>query len=148
MEYVPVATASELNLLLGKESRFNDFVYSYEKETVEMLKQNFTLSDSLYLWVHDGDTFAGFVSCDKDWWEADSFFLREIFIDLSYQGRGIGTELGRRCMQHAKAHGATTLVTQTAFDNIPMQHLCTSLGFVPWENPHWDAGITYKLLLK
>jgi GNAT superfamily N-acetyltransferase len=95
--------------------------------------------------VSDEGKFVGFVSCDRDWWEDNRFFLREIFVSPDYQGQGVGRYLMQRCIDHARAHGAVELVTQTAYENIPMQQLCEKSGFVRWNNPQWTEGITYKL---
>jgi RimJ/RimL family protein N-acetyltransferase len=146
--YRELATSDELNILFGKESCYKDFCYRYDEDTVNLLKKNFSLVDSLYLFALQDDVFAGFVSCDIDWWEPKSFFLREIFVGSKYQGNHIGTTLVQKCIDHAKKHGAHTLVTQTAYENIPMQKLCISFGFTKWENPRWKEGITYKLPLK
>ena len=39
-----------------------------------------------------------------------------------------------------------TIVTETAFENSPMQTLCSKFDFKEWNNPQWKEGITYKLL--
>ncbi len=148
MNYESVTSKSDIDQLLGKKSQYGDFEYSYGNETISLLKNNFDLPDSLYLLVKDGEKFAGFVSCDRDWWEDNCFFLREIFVDETYQGQGIGRELMARCVDHAQKRNALILVTQTAFENIPMQKLCESFGFQKWDNPRWQEGITYKLFLK
>ncbi len=141
----PITDITTIRTLLGKSSQYQDFVYVYQGDTIELLERNFTLPDSLYLMVTDTDTFVGFVSCDRDWWEENRFFLREIFVSPDYQGQGVGSYLMNRCINHARAHYALELVTQTAFENIPMQQLCEKNGFVRWPNPQWSEGITYKL---
>lgn len=148
IEYHNVTGAGQLDALLGKSSHHNDFVYKYELETINLLKRYFEQTNSLYLFATESDVFAGFVSCDSDWWEEKSFFLRELFVDPGFQSIGIGSSLVQRCIDHASKHGATTLVTQTAFANFPMQKLCESANFERWENPRWNKGITYKLSLK
>lgn len=72
-------------------------------------------------------------------------FIREVFVDPSFQKLGIGKALMGRCIEHAKSKKATGVVTETAFSNSPMQKLCEKLGFVEWENPRWKEGVTYKL---
>ncbi len=141
----PITDVAALETLLGKSSQYQDFVYVYQGDTIELLERNFTLPDSLYLMVTDNGVFVGFVSCDRDWWEDNRFFLREIFISPDYQGKGVGSYLMQRCIDHARTHGAVELVTQTAVENIPMQQLCEKNGFVRWSNPQWTEGITYKL---
>lgn len=142
--YRQVATRDQLNTLVGKSSRYKDFWYQYDVETVNLLQANFSLPNGLYLFTECDSEFAGFVSCDIDWWEPGAFFLRELFVSPEYQGQRIGTTLVQRCVEHAKKNGADTLVTQTAFENVPMQTLCESLGFTQWKNPRWGEGITYK----
>lgn len=145
--YKIIEDISDLDQLLGKTSTYNEFVYTYDQKTVDLLKKNFTLPDSLYLLAQESGAFAGFVSCDRDWWENNCFFLREIFVAPAYQGQGIGNSMALRCVEHARHNSADTLVTQTAYENIPMQRLCEQLGFVAWDNPQWSEGITYKLTL-
>ncbi len=63
-----------------------------------------------------------------------------------FQQRGIGLELMQRCIAHAKKMDAMGVVTETAFENIPMQKLCAKCRFTEWKNPQWKEGITYKIL--
>ncbi len=145
--YQNLTTTDELDILLGKESRYKDFHYLYETETIDLLKRNFTLVNGLYLFALHDAAFAGFVSCDTDWWEPNCFFLRELFVSPDFQGQKIGFTLVQKCIDHAKLHNAEKLITQTAHENIPMQTLCESFGFKKWDNPRWDDGINYKLSL-
>lgn len=147
ISYQELKSVDEIDILLGKESSYLDFCYRYEIDTINLLKNNFQLEDSLYLFALENEQFAGFVSCDRDWWEPNSFFLRELFVSPEQQGKHIGSTLIQKCIDHAKARNSKMLVTQTAHENIPMQRICESFGFKSWENPHWDGGITYKLSL-
>ena len=88
----------------------------------------------------------GFCSIDRGWWEDNFFFIREILVDPNFLKMGIGRQLMSQCLEHAKSKKALGVVTETAFDNFPMQKLCEKLGFVRWENPQWKEGITYKLI--
>ncbi|MBI4121842.1 MAG: GNAT family N-acetyltransferase [Parcubacteria group bacterium] len=132
----------EIEFLRDKAS----FNYTYDKATINSLKKHFALKDSLYLLAKNGDEFVAFCSTDKGWWEDNFFFLREILVDPKFQKLGLGKQLMSRCIEHAKAKGALGVVTETAFDNAPMQTLCAKSGFTKWENPQWKEGITYKLL--
>jgi ribosomal protein S18 acetylase RimI-like enzyme len=67
-------------------------------------------------------------------------------VDPHYQNLGAGKELMSRCIEHAQSKKAIGVVTETDFNNIPMQQLCEKLGFEKWNNPNWTSGITYKLL--
>ncbi len=146
MDFSPIQSANELEVLLGKSSQYQDFTYTYDQATINLLKKNFTLKDSLYLIAQDGEKFAAFCAIDRDWWEENYFFLREIFVDQEFQKQGIGEKIMAQCIEHARQKGATGIVTETAFENIPMQKLCEKSGFQKWENPQWKEGITYKLI--
>lgn len=129
--------------ILRNRSSFN---YTYDEPTIELLKNNFRLKDSLYLIAREGDRFVAFCSTDRDWWEDNYFFIREILVDPEFQKQGVGEEIMSRCIAHAKAKGASGVVTETAFENVPMQKLCAKFNFEKWENPRWEEGVTYKLI--
>jgi len=132
----------EIYFLKDKQS----FNYTYDKATMDSLKKHFKLKDSLYLVAKKEKQFVGFCSIDRGWWEKNFFFIREILVDPNFLKMGIGKELMRQCIEHAKNKKALGVVTETAFDNFPMQKLCEKSGFVKWENPEWKEGITYKLI--
>jgi len=134
--------ASEIDLLRGKSS----FNYTFDNVTIDSLKKHFALNDSLYLVAKKGVEFAGFCSLDRDWWEENFFFIREILVDPNFQKLGIGKTLMGRCIEHARNKKALGVVTETAFENSPMQSLCEKLGFQQWDNPRWKEGLTYKLI--
>ncbi len=132
----------QIELLRDKAS----FNYTYDKPTIDLLKKNFKLKDSLYLLAEQNNEFVGFCSADRDWWEDNFFFIREILVDPNFQKLGIGKEFMVRCIEHAKSKGTVGVVTETDSKNMPMQKLCEALHFQPWKNPRWKDGITYKLL--
>lgn len=135
---------NEIEILRGKSS----FNYTYDNVTIDLLKKNFKLKDSLYILAKQNNEFVVFCSIDKDWWEDNYFFIREILVDPNFQKLGVGEELMNRCIEHAKHKGIIGVITETDFDNSPMQNLCTKLNFIKWENPKWNEGITYKLIFK
>ena len=147
IKYSVITEPNNIDVLQGKTSQFKNFNVAYDEVTLNYLKTHLADEDSLYLIAKECDTFAGFCSVDLDWWEENYFFLREIFVQPTFQQRGIGLELMQRCIAHAKKMGAAGIVTETAFENVPMQKLCMKCGFQQWENPRWKEGITYKLLL-
>lgn len=148
ISYKKVLDAAEIDVLLGKASTFANLHYKYDQETVDMLKKYFTRPDSFYSIVRDGEQFVAFCSTDSDWWEPQYFFLREIFVMPEYQGQQIGEKLMRDSIQHAKEQGAEGIVTETAFENVPMQKLCERCSFKQWENPQWKDGVTFKLMFR
>lgn len=142
ISYSIIKEAGEIEILRNKAS----FNYTYDQATIESLKKHFALKDSLYILAKNNGKFAAFCSTDRDWWEDNYFFIREILVDLGYQKHYIGSELMKQCIEHAKKQGAIGVVTETAFENIPMQKLCAKFGFQKWDNPQWKKGITYKLM--
>lgn len=139
-----IADEKEIEFLRDKSS----FNYTYDNATIDSLKKHFALQDSLYLLAKKGGEFAAFCSIDRDWWEDNFFFIREILVDPDFQKLGLGKQLMSKCIEHAKSKGAVGVITETAFENFPMQTLCEKLGFIKWKNPQWKEGITYKLLFK
>ena len=137
-----ISDENEIEYLRDKSS----FNYTYDQLTIDSLKRLFKLKDSLYLLAKSGDEFVGFCSIDRDWWEDNYFFLREILVNPNFQKLGIGQQLMEQCIKHANDNGATGVVMETANDNLPMQNLCEKLYFKKWENPQWKEGITYKLV--
>lgn len=131
----------EIEMLNGRQS----FKYTYDDVTMGSLRQHYLLKDSLYLLAKDGEKFVAFCTIDRGWWEDNYFFIREILVDPIYQNLGLGKKLMQRCIAHAQQKGARGVVTETAYDNLPMQNLCERLGFEKWNNPQWQDGVTYKL---
>jgi GNAT superfamily N-acetyltransferase len=134
----------EIEFLRDKQS----FNYAFDKTTIDSLKKHFLLKDSLYLLAKKGEKFAAFCSIDRGWWEDNFFFIREILVDPNFQKFGIGSELMGKCIEHARNMNAKGVITETAFENYPMQKLCEKLGFKKWENPQWKEGITYKQMFQ
>ena len=122
------------------------FNYTYNQEEIDSLKKHFALKDSLYVLAKNKEKFAGFCSIDRNWWEDNYFFLRQILVDPAFRNLNIGSEVMNRCIDHAKKMGSTGVVTETAFENTPMQQLCKKFNFKEWANPQWKEGITYKIV--
>jgi predicted N-acetyltransferase YhbS len=140
--YHKITTEKKIEFLRDKSS----FNYTYDKATIDSLKKHFQLKDSLYLLAKKGTEFVAFCSIDRGWWEDNFFFIREILVDPNFQKLGIGKELMSKCIEHAKIKEAVGVVTETAFENLPMQKLCAKFHFEKWDNPQWKKGITYKLI--
>lgn len=142
INYSTIKGVEEIEILRDKPS----FNYTYDQAKIESLKKHFNLKDSLYILAKNKKEFAAFCSIDRTWWENNYFFIREILVDPHFQKQNIGSEILSRCIGHAKKKGAKGIVTETAFENIPMQKLCAKFGFQKWDNPQWKEGITYKLV--
>ncbi len=143
LKFFTICTQEEVEILRDRVS----FNYRFDSSTIELLKKNLELENSLYLLVKRGEDFTAFCSVDQDWWEENHFFIREILVAPEFHKKGIGEDLMKKCIDHARKKGAFAIVTETDFANIPMVHLCKKLGFLQWENPQWNEGLTFKLML-
>lgn len=140
---------SDMDILKWKSSKYQDLIIKYKEyddDTINFLKRHFDNSENLYLMAKIWDNFAWFCSIDSEWWEDNYFFIREIFIEPKFQKHGLWKDLMKVCIDHAKTKRSVWVITQTAFENIPMQKLCEKLWFQKWDNPLWKEGITYKLI--
>jgi len=146
--FAEIKDENEIDILRNRSSKYKDFIYKYEQPVIDLLKKNFKLRDSYYLIAKQNDNFVAFCSTDRDWREKGFFMIREIIVDPAFQKQGIGEKIIKMCIEHAKEKKARGVVTETAFENIPMQKLCEKLGFKKWDNSEWKDGITYKLILK
>lgn len=146
IKYSTITEKGDIDVLQGKTAQYRSLHIQYDDETLQYLKDHLYDADSLSLMAKENDVFAGFCSIDSNWWEKGYFFLREIFVEPTLHQQGIGKELMKRCIAHAQTCGANGVVTETAFENVPMQKLCNKFGFEEWKNPEWKEGITYKLL--
>jgi GNAT superfamily N-acetyltransferase len=146
MTFSIITDGQEIEILRNVTSGYKNFVYRYDEETLNLLKKNLKYESSLYIVAKQDGNFVAFCSADPEWRENNYLFIREIFVKQDFQKQKIGEILIKKCIDHAKQKRATGLVTETAFENIPMQKLCAKLGFEKWDNSHWGKGITYKLL--
>ena len=81
------------------------------------------------LWVaEDGDNLLGFA---WSWVCGDLWFLAQLFVDPAQQGRGIGNELLKRTLEHARKSGATHKVLITFTFNRVSQGLYMRHGLYP-----------------
>ena len=139
--YSIIKDVKELQILEWRDS----FGYSYDDTLMRLLTKYFAWNKSLYILVKSWSEFVAFCSVDIDWYEDDYFFLREILVDKKFQWSQIGSDLIKKALEHARLHGARGIVTETAFDNIPMRKLCEKSWFLEWDNLEWKEGITYKI---
>src|SRR5260370_17844467 len=92
--------------------------------------QLFSLSDDPDgLWVaEDADQILGFAF---SWVCGDFWFLAELFVSPGNQGRGIGSELLKRTLQHGKKTGAANKALITFTFNTVSQGLYIRHGLLP-----------------
>src|SRR6202163_2819251 len=92
--------------------------------------QSFSLKDDPNgLWVaEDADEILGFA---WSWVCGDLWFLAQLFVSPGQQGRGIGNELIRRTLEHARKSGAANKALITFTFNTVSQGLYIRHGLFP-----------------
>ncbi|SDA85452.1 GNAT family N-acetyltransferase [Mesorhizobium qingshengii] len=92
--------------------------------------QSFSLKDDAAgLWVaQDADEILGFA---WSWVCGDLWFLAQLFVSPGHQGSGIGNELLKRTLEHARQSGATSKALITFSFNTVSQGLYIRHGLFP-----------------
>jgi predicted GNAT family acetyltransferase len=107
--------------------------------------QLFSLKDDPEgLWVAEADgEIAGFA---LSWVCGELWFLAELFVAPSHQGRGVGNELLARTFEHARKAGATNKSLITFTFNIVSQGLYIRHGLLP-RLPIYLVNVTRDALI-
>lgn len=146
MNIIQVQNKSELDILKNKKSSFEGLKFEFSEKYIQSLKDNLDLKNSVQLIAKDAENFCGYLSgYEHEFWPS-FLYLRELFINPNYQGKGIGSKLLTEFLEKAKKLNLKGSITQTEFENIPAQKLYEKIGFVKIENKEWNEGITYELL--
>jgi ribosomal protein S18 acetylase RimI-like enzyme len=97
------------------------------------------------LWVaEEGDEILGFA---WSWACGDLWFLAQLFVSPSHQGRGIGNELLKRTFDHAEKSGAAERVLITFTFNTVSQGLYIRNGFFP-RFPIYNFNVARERLME
>jgi len=107
--------------------------------------QSFSLRDDPDgLWVaEDAGEIFGFAF---SWVCGDLWFLAELFVTPGHQGRGIGRELLKRTLDHARKRGATNRALITFTFNSVSQGLYIRHGMFP-RLPIYNFNVARELLM-
>ena len=87
------------------------------------------------LWVaQDGDQVVGWLSYSSFYGRPayDSTCEVSIYLATEHRGRGLGTQLLKRCIEHAPKIGVTTLLGLIFAHNDPSLRLFEKMGFSRW----------------
>ncbi len=107
--------------------------------------QSFSLKDDAGgLWVaEDADEILGFA---WSWVCGDLWFLAQLFVSPARQGRGIGNELLKRALEHARKSGAVKKALITFTFNTVSQGLYIRHGLFP-RFPIYNFSVARDLLM-
>jgi len=107
--------------------------------------QSFSLNDDPHgLWVaEEDDQILGFA---WSWVCGDMWFLAQLFVSPSHQGRSIGTELIKRTLEHAETSNARNKVLITFAFNKVSQGLYIRHGLFP-RFPIYSVGVAREHLV-
>jgi ribosomal protein S18 acetylase RimI-like enzyme len=107
--------------------------------------QSFSLKDDAGgLWVaEDADEILGFA---WSWVCGDLWFLAQLFVSPGHQGRGIGNELLKRTLEHARKSGAANKALITFSFNTVSQGLYIRHGLFP-RFPIYNFSVARDLLV-
>lgn len=70
----------------------------------------------------DGEVAGAVFGCMEQWYEGMEYNLREIFIDVGKQGRGLGTSLMKALEEGIRAEGGENILLFTARDTPAYQY--------------------------
>ena len=82
----------------------------------------------LLIAIHAGE-IVGFAQAAHRVGEGSPWMFSHLIVHPEYQKRGIATELCKACMAHAKANGATVLLSETHLDNVRSIAFHNAFGF-------------------
>lgn len=107
--------------------------------------QMFSLKDAPDgLWVaEDGDAILGFA---WSWVCGDVWFLAQLFVDPAQQGRGIGNELLKLTLEHARKSGAVHKALITFTFNRVSQSLYIRHGLFPRMPIYFFGGASERVM--
>jgi len=107
--------------------------------------QLFSLEDDADgLWVaEDADQILGFAF---SWVSGDLWFLAELFVSPAHQGHGIGNELLKRTLDHARKAGTANKALITFTFNTVSQGLYIRHGMFP-RLPIYNLSVTREVLM-
>lgn len=146
IEYFQILDKNELALLRGRSAGFENLKFSFSDSYIEKLAALFDLNNYIQLFAKDSETgeIVGYIAA-AEILEKNYITIAELFVEPTYQTKGIGVELVSRIIKFGKKKNLNGAMTQTEFENIPAQKLYEKIGFVKINNPAWKEGITYKL---
>ena len=98
----------------------------------QFLRERFTKNDAVIYIAYLNKTPIGFTQLyplHSSVSMKGMYLLNDLYIDIDYRGKGVGTLLIEKAKQLCKEKGLKGLAIQTAYDN-PAQQLYKRLGFV------------------
>ena len=121
---------------------------AYATDDLEQLTATYQAPTDTFLVAEENGKVIG--TCGVKAESPHTAILRRLFVDSSYRGRGIGTQLLKEALQFCRDRGFQEIVIRTSTRMEQAIRLCCSLGFQ--EEGQWSLGpvtlVRYRLRLK
>lgn len=135
----------ELDILSGKRAKYENLSFGFSPEYLDRLKTILNDEHAYQLFVKDEQgNFLGYIASAETIFP-EYLFISELFVDPLAQGKGVGSALVQKAIEFGKREKLKGVMTETEFENVPAQKLYEKIGFVKFDNPDWEEGVTYRL---
>ncbi|HBX49538.1 MAG: hypothetical protein UR83_C0017G0006 [Candidatus Moranbacteria bacterium GW2011_GWF2_35_54] len=111
IEYFQILDKIKLLLLRGKSASFGDLNFSFSDSYIEKLAALFDSKYCLQLFAKDSENgeIVGYVAAAENL-EKDYITIVELFVEPTYQGKGIGLVLANNIIEFGKKKKSDTTV--------------------------------------
>ena len=114
---------------------------AYYDESTDHLYETFQLENSVYFVAEeDGQLIGGVGIYPTEGLPEDTVELVKMYIDSSYRGKGIGKQLMKKCIEHAKALGYKKIYLETLPELSTAVLAYEKLGFESLDQPIGATG--------
>ena len=149
MQLKLITDKNQLDDLKGHSAQFENLKFEFSDQYIQQMKELLDEANAIQFFaVDDNQDFAGYVAAAEKNTRPGMLWIVELFVEPSFQGRGIASKLCKEIVERAKILGLSGVFTQTEKENLPAQSLYEKLGFVKVDNPDWQEGISYLLKLE
>ena len=136
----------KINELAWNQDLGADEIRSRVQTLRELIEGSSPQEGCLLIAVRNGET-VGFARATHRAEEGSPWMFSHLVVHPDYQRHGIATELCKACMAHAKANGATVLLSETHLDNVRSIAFHNAFGFRNdgvYEDSDGDKKVQYS----
>lgn len=134
---------SGLNQWLGNYPAYENFYEDFLKEGLYVYFADKTIIGSISILPENDEAYKEVI------WESDNaLVVHRILVNPNYQGQGIGKELINFSIQKGLSEGYSAIKIDTHPDNLKMQKMLKTLGFIYRGYLASINRLAYELVLK
>ena len=130
--------------ILGSE--YAEDQQAYPAEDLEDPCQAYGADGDLFLVAEDQGKIVGTCAIKRD--EQDVALMRRLFVDSGCRGKGVGSQLVDRALEHCKSSGAKRVQIRTADRMAAAIELCKKKGFEEEDRFTWESSTLVLLKLQ